>query len=215
MMNQNTCRLWRGASLPALTFLAALSVSPAASAEDWIVGAAAGVTGQDDYQIAGPVARRDDSDTGFRLFGGYQISSMQAIVASWVDLGMPEYSGTALGGFSDSLDAEGVDLSYVVGWAPGRQSRVSVFGSVGILNFDQDVTLTDSSGTFLFHDEGTSFSAGLGSEINLSADGMSPWSVHVDYQLFKDVGDRDNSGIELDRELLSVGVAYRFRRGAR
>lgn len=182
----------------------------AAYAQGWIVGGSVGTTTQNDYEVGGPIATRDDSDAAFRAFGGYQISPAQAVVASYVDLGKAEYDGSAFGGFSDSLEADGFDISYVVGWAPGTQSRVSLFGTVGIFAWDQNVSYTDSFGLFQANDEGASFSFGLGTEIDLGADGAGPWRLHLDYQIFKDVGDEDNSGHELDREFISLGVAYRF-----
>jgi len=129
-----------------------------------------------------------------------------------MDLGTSFYSGPALGGFADSLDADGFDVSYVVGWTPGEQQRISLFGTVGVFSWDQDIRLTDASGIFEFHDEGTSFSIGFGAEFNLSADGTNPWDIRVAYQLLNDVGDSNNSGLELDRETISVGIGYRFGR---
>lgn len=190
--------------------LVATGMCGSALAQTWIVGGSVGAAQQQDYEIGGPVTNSDDVDTAFGVFGGYQIKQNQLVVASFVDLGEPSYSGSAFGGFSDSLDADGFDVSYVAGWAPGDQERISVFGSVGVFSWDQDIRLTDASGTFEFYDEGTSFSVGFGADFNLSTDGSSPWAVHVAYKLFKDVGDADNSGLELDREAIYVGIAYRF-----
>lgn len=207
-MNRSKSRHLIHAVCASLTLMAALPGS--AHAQGWIVGASVGAAKQHDYDIGAPIANPDDTDTAFRLFGGYQISPMQAVIASFVDLGKARYSGPSLGGFSDSLDADGIDVSYVVGWTPGEQNRVAVFGTVGVLSWDQDVSLTDAAIDFQAHDEGTSFSFGFGAEVNLSADGSSPWGVHFDYQIFKDVGSEDNSGQELDRDSISVGVSYRF-----
>jgi len=181
-----------------------------AGAQSWIVGGSVGAAAQQDYDIGAPIANADDVDTAFGVFGGYVISENQRVVASFFDLGTPSYNGPALGGFADSLDADGFDTSYVVGWAPGEQQRISIFGTIGVFSWDQDVLLTDASGTYQYHDEGTSFSVGFGAEFNLSADGSNAWAIQAAYKLFKDVGDADNSGIELDREMLTVGIAWRF-----
>ena len=196
----------------ALLLCACLSIvlPQRADAQDWIAGASAELAQQNDYDIGVPIANSDDSDVAFRLFGGYQVSSMQAVIVSYVDLGAAEYSGPALGGFSDSLEADGIDASYVVGWAPGNQNRVALFGTIGVFSWDQDVSLTDSTIDFQASDDGTSLSLGFGVEVNMKADGSSPWGVHFDYQLFKDVGTVENSGQELDREMAGVGVSYRF-----
>jgi hypothetical protein len=140
------------------------------------------------------------------------ITPMQGVIASIIDLGTAYYDGPAFGGFTDTLDADGVDISYLVGWAPGTQQRVSVFGTVGVFSWDQDVRYTDSTGTFRYADEGTSFSLGFGTEINFSSSGTSAWGINVEYQMFKDVGDASNSGHEYDRDTVSVGVDFRFGR---
>jgi len=103
-------------------------------------------------------------------------------------------------------------VSWIIGFAPGSQERVSLFGTVGVFAWDQVVRYTDTSGFVKYKDEGTSFSAGFGSEIKLGGDAASPWGIHIEYQLFKDVGDANNSGHEYDREVFSVGASYRFGR---
>lgn len=199
-----------GSRLRALLVGTIVNLPGAGYAQGWTVGGSVGTATQNDYEIGGTIATRDDSDAAFRAFGGFRISPMQAVIASYVDLGMPEYDGPAFGGFTESLEADGFDISYLAGWAPGAQNRVYVFGTVGIFSWDQKVSYMDSFGPFEASDEGTSFSFGFGTEINLSGDGTSAWGFHLNYQIFKDVGDEDNSGHELDRELVSLGVAYRF-----
>jgi opacity protein-like surface antigen len=120
------------------------------------------------------------------------------------------YAGPDFGGFTDHLDAEGFDISYIVGWAPGSQTRFAIFGTVGVFAWDQDVLYRDASGVYPFQDEGTSFSMGLGTEFKLTDE----FGIHLEYQLFKDVGDDGlgGSGHEYDRDVISLGVAYRFGR---
>lgn len=183
-----------------------------ARAQEWVLGGSIGTAKHQDYEVGAPITTRDDTDTAFRLFGGYLVSPMQGVVASYVDLGTPRYDGPAFGGFADSLEASGVDLSYIAGFAPGDQQRFSLFGTVGIFHWNQDVTLTDASGTLEYADDGTSFSLGFGANIDLGAGGANAWGIHVAYQLFKDVGETENSGHESDREMLSVGIDYRFGR---
>lgn len=204
---------FRAAAGPALLALGAIAIVPGeAQAQSWILGGAVGSAAQQDYEVGAPITVRDDEDTAFRLFGAYLLTPMQGVVVSWIDLGTPRYEGPAFGGFADSLEAYGVDLSYLAGFAPGDQERVLLFGTVGIFHWNQDVTLTDASGTFEYGDDGTSFSVGVGADIRLGAGGTSAWGIQVAYQLFKNVGEAENSGHEYDRDLLSVGVDYRFGR---
>lgn len=180
------------------------------SAQGWFTGGAAGQAAQQEYEIGGPIDTVDDTDESYRIFGGYLISPIQGVVASYIDLGEPFYDGAAFGGFEDKLSADGFDISWIIGFTPGAQDRVSIFGTIGVFAWNQDVTYTDPTGTFEFKDEGTSFSYGVGSEFNFSRDGSSPWGIHLEYQLFKNIGDARNSGHEYDREVLSIGASYRF-----
>jgi hypothetical protein len=185
-------------------------MSASVSAQGWLAGLAVGQATQQDYDVGGPIDTRDETDDSMRIFGGYMISPMQGVVVSWIDLGTAYYAGPAFGGFTDYLDAEGFDISYIVGWAPGSQSRVAVFGTVGVFGWDQDVLYRDASGVYPYQDEGTSFSLGAGTEIKLAGD----FGIHIEYQLFKDVGDDGpgGSGHEYDRDVVSVGVSFRFGR---
>ena len=190
--------------------IALAGMSTTASAQGWIAGMAFGEAAQQDFDIAGGITTRDDTDDSMRIFGGYMLSPMQGVIVSWIDIGTAFYSGPALGGFANHSDAEGYDISYVVGWAPGSQTRFSLFGTLGVFAWDQDVIHIDSTGAYPFQDEGTSFSAGVGTEITL----VDNFSVHIEYQLFKDVGEDapGSSRLQYDREVVSVGVAVRFGR---
>ena len=197
--------------------LCALSLaSLPASAEGVFVGGSFGQSKFQDYNVSAGVSTSDDTDGAYRVFGGYLISPLQGLVLSYVDLGEARFAGPAFGGFTDSLKADGFDLSYIIGFAPGMQERITVFGTVGVFAWDQDVSyaegLNSVPASFAYKDDGTSFSLGLGAEINFAADGSNAWGIHVGWQLFKDVGNANNSGHENDRELFSVGANYRFGR---
>lgn len=181
-----------------------------ASAQNWFAGAAIGQASQDDYAIGSALSRSDDSDTSAAIFGGYMISPMQGVVAAYIDMGETRFAGPAFGGFTDDLEAEGLNVAYLVRFAPGSQQRFWIFGTVGVFDWEQEVRYADPLGTLLFKEEGTSFSFGLGASANLSADGSSPWNLHLAFQNFKDVGDANNSGHEYDRETISVGISYGF-----
>lgn len=210
-MNQTSTN--RAGTALALLMLGIASLPLQAHAQGWMAGGAIGVAKQQDYEVGGPISMRDDTDTASRISGGYLVTPTQGVIVSLIDFGTPQYAGPSFGGFTDSLDANGIDVSYFIGFTPGAQERVSLFGTVGVIRFNQDVTLTDATGTFKYKDDGTSFSLGLGTEINLGADGAPAWSLGVQYQLFKDVGETINSGHEYDREMISVGVNYRFGHG--
>jgi hypothetical protein len=185
-----------------------LAFAPGAFAQGWLVGGAFGPVSQKDYEVGGPIATADDSDDGLRAFGGYLFSPMHGVIASYVDLGAPYYDGPAWGGFTDSLDAEGYDVSYIIGFGVG--DRIRPFATIGFISWTQDVHYVDSSGVYDYADKGESLSFGIGSEIALGSAAGGAWGIHFEWQLFKDIGDKNNSGHEYDREMLSAGLDYRF-----
>jgi len=191
---------------------ALLLIASGASAQGFFVGGALGQARQDDYQIGGTVTVRDDSDTSYRLFGGYLVSPMQGVILSVIDLGTARYEGPAFGGFTDALSADGVDISYIAGWTPGNQRRMSLFGTLGVFVWDQDVRYIEQGTLYKYGDSGTSFSFGLGSEINFAKGGSSAWAIHLEWQTFRNVGQEENSGHEYDRQVFSIGADYRFGR---
>lgn len=187
---------------------AALAWGSVAEAQSWMAGTSVGVAKQYSYEVGGPIDNRDETDTALRVFGGYQFHPNMAVVVSYVDLGAGNYDGPAFGGFTDKLTADGFDFSFVGGFAPGEQKRFRTFGTIGLFRWKQKVSYRDTSGFYPYDDSGTSLSFGLGCEVTIDEGGH--WGVHFDYQRFKDVGDKNNSGHEYDRSMLSVGVQYRF-----
>jgi hypothetical protein len=73
------------AALSAIVLFASLPLQ--AQAQSWIAGGTVGTAVQNDYEVGGPIATRDDSDTGLRAFGGYLINPLSAVIVSYVDLG--------------------------------------------------------------------------------------------------------------------------------
>ena len=187
----------------------AIAIScPEVSAQGWLAGASVGTAKQYDYEVGGTIDSSDDTDTGYRVFGGYLFMPVLGVVVSYADLGTMNYAGPSFGGFTDELSANAVDMSVLGGWAPGSQKRFSLFGTAGFFHFNQDVHYVDASGTYNYDDSGWSFSYGAGAEVTLGA--AAKWGIHFNYQMFTDVGDADNSGHEYDRSLIALGFDYRF-----
>jgi OOP family OmpA-OmpF porin len=186
------------------------SFTGAAAGPGWLVGGSAGVAKQYDYSVGGPIENTDDTDTAYRIFGGYMFSGNFGGALSYVDLGTPKYDGPAFGGFTDELPADGWDLSFIAGFCPGDQKRFSLFATVGAFFWNQDVHYVDPSGVYDYADSGTSLSYSAGAEFNFGEG--AAWGVHFDYQVFTDVGDENNSGHQYDRSFASIGAHYRFGR---
>lgn len=194
-----------GISTATVLILAAL-VPCAASAQGWFAGGGVSQTKQYDYSVGSPVINKDDTDTGLRVFGGYQFLPWASAVLSYVDLGTPFYKDAEAFDFTDSLEANAFDVSVVAGAPLGEM--VSFFGTVGIFHFTQKVRYSDEFEDFSADDTGTGVSFGAGMRLKFG----TVWGMHLGFQRFPDVGDKNKSGHEYDRDLYEVGAEYFFGR---
>jgi hypothetical protein len=182
--------------------------STTTEAQGWMAGATAGVAKKYDYEVGGPVSNTDDTDAAYRAFGGFLFHPNMGVVLSFVDLGKAFYSGPAFGGFTDTLSADGFDVSFLAGFSPGSQDSFTLFGAAGVFFWEQDVNYADSFGPFIVSEDGSSLSIAGGGELSFGATGR--WGLHFEWQRFFDVGDRNISGHLYDRDKTSAGFVYRF-----
>jgi OOP family OmpA-OmpF porin len=189
----------RNILLPVLLFSFSSSVLSAdALDKPWYIGGGVGQSEADD--ACGGISNCDDTDTGWKLFGGYRFTQYVAIEAGYVDFG--EYSGSS-GGISASAEATGV-TAHVVGTLP-LHDRFSLIGRLGTIYSDVDVKASGFGITIREDDQSFAFAAGVGAEVNIT----DQFSLRAEYELFKDVGD-DNSTGEDDVYLASLSAVFRF-----
>lgn len=189
-------------------FLLLACMTPAAHAQGWLGGASVGQAKQHSYEVGGPIATSNSNDTSARIFGGYKFQDWFGTVVSYVDLGTPKYDGPAWGGFTDSLKASAIDVSMVMGFQPGDQKIVSPFLMLGVFRFTQDVHYRDASGRYDYQDSGTRISYGTGVQFKVG----NAWAMHIGWQHFTKVGDKNNSGHEYDRDIIETGFEYQVGR---
>lgn len=117
----------------------------------------------------------DDSNTGLKLFGGFQITDSFAVEGGVIDFGEATFDGTsdgsvplefAAGPVSVDIETQGLFFNFV-----GMKSftRLSIFGKLGVLVWRADGEVVDSSGSFDldewdFEENGESAMAGVGIE---------------------------------------------------
>lgn len=133
----------------------------------------------------------DESDFAYKVFGGFGADLpvlRLGVEGGYVDLGAP--SGDVLGE-SIELDTTGISVFGVVGIDLGL---IDVFGKVGLISWDVDVSAAGES----FSDDGSDAAYGVGL-------GFSLGSVEVrgEYEIF-DISDVD------DVTMLSVGLVWTF-----
>lgn len=128
-----------------LSAFAALALTAAMTAQadvgpGFYAGVGLGTTEVSEESIEDFIA--DDSDTGFKFFGGYSFNEFFAIEASYFDFG--EASGTIEDPFFGDIDFDagvsGISAA-VVGRIPAGD-MFSVFGKVGFAQYDVEVEVS-------------------------------------------------------------------------
>ena len=144
---------------------------------------------------SGPV---DKSDTGLKLFGGFQVNRNFALEAAYVDLGEVRYRGSfgpdpVVNG---RIEVTGINLSGVLS-AP-MSPQLTLFGKAGLFLWDAEAN--DITGGVPFSDsqDGTDLSFGIGASFAVARN----IGVRAEWEFFESA--------DADANLLSIGVEFRF-----
>lgn len=157
----------------------------------------------------------DDTDTGWKLFAGYQFNPNFAVEGGYVDLGKINFSTrvTAVGttptniALSGEIETKNGLFLDAVGIIP-LQNNFSLFGRLGIYSMKTEVRATASSGAVTASASESSTDSDLHWGIGAGYDFNKNVAARLEWERFKDVGD-NNTG-EGDVDLLSVGLVYKF-----
>ena len=144
--------------------------------------------GQATIDACDGVINCDDEDTGWKIFGGWELNPNIAFEAAYVDFG--EISGS-IGGSSVSAEVDGWSLA-AKGMLPLNE-QFGVFGKFGMIMWDVEGCGADS----VFEDDGTELIFGLGAQY-----------MFTDH--FGIVGEWDWYDIDDDVDLFSIGALYKF-----
>jgi OmpA-OmpF porin, OOP family len=169
----------------ALISAAALSVPSISTAQTgpdsgWYVG---GHLGQSD------VDELNETDTSFKVLGGYQINRNFAVEAGYIDFGKATSGGTTFKG--NALELVGVGLLPL-------SNQFSLYGKLGFAR-------TEGEGSNALGSEkenSTEITYGFGVQYDLNRN----IGIRGEWQNYLDVGDGRS-----DVTVLSIGVIYRFR----
>jgi OOP family OmpA-OmpF porin len=191
----------------AVLILGLAAIPSMAQAENWYAGASAGQSKAKDIVCDLDITcSSDDTDTGWKIYGGYQFHPNGAIEFGYVDLGKFEGSGTDsfLGNVSVDYKASGFTAA-LVGSLPIGQN-FGLMGKLGMFHWDVDVNASSSVfGSGSDSSSGTDLTYGLG----LKYDFSKTVGVRAEWERFQDVGDENTTG-QSDVDLLSVGVVFKF-----
>jgi OOP family OmpA-OmpF porin len=146
-------------------------------------------------QFAGTVASCDDKDTGWKIFGGYQVNKNFAVEGTYINWGSLKGNGTLVGvPVTISGDATSFGVA-AVGILPISE-RFSLFGKAGILMTTTSATIAGGGVSASDDDDDTELHLGVGAMFNLT----DRWSIRGEWERTQD------SKIDM----ISIGIQYRF-----
>lgn len=149
-------------------------------------------------------ASAEDSDTGFRLIGGYELNPNVSLEFGYTDFGEATAEGNSDGtGFvwvagpvRAETSADGIDFG-ALAKLPVSES-FSVHGRLGLLLWDAEGQASDAAGVaFEGTDDGTDLFFGIGAEFQTT----SPLAMRLEYTKY--------SLDDVDMDFLAFSLIYR------
>ena len=191
----------------AVAAAAGMALYSGQAAAEFYLGASIGdasVEAEDDFD--GERFKLDDSDTAYKIFGGYMFNDYFGAELGYVDMGTVSDSFSFDGGeFSGPIDAAiEADITgftaHLIGQVP--VGPVDLFAKVGLISYEAKgrATVSDFSTTESerFKDTGEDFAYGVGAKLNLGN-----FAIRAEYEVF-DISDVD------DLNMISIGVQFTF-----
>jgi OmpA-OmpF porin, OOP family len=145
--------------------------------------------------FGGTLASCDETDTGWKIYGGYQVNRHFAIEASYINWGELAGNGTLVG-IPVTVTGEATSFGIAAMGILPLNERFSLFGKAGVLSTDVKVTIAGGGITSSDDDDSTELHIGVGGLFNFGRG----WAVRAEWERAQDS--------KLD--LLSIGVQYRF-----
>lgn len=172
-------------------------------------GAGLGQSSADVGQYYGPSVSVSDTDTAFKIFGGYEFNENIAIEGGYTYLGEFGGSYTYTDGFYLYTDSEMVEAGafYVAAVATIPLGPVSLFGKAGFAHWIADYTYYDDWYGYAFTDAATGIDpvVGAGVKFNLS----QSFVLRGEFERYMDVGDPLITG-QSDVDVISVNAVLQF-----
>lgn len=153
----------------------------------------------------------DETDIGFKVYGGYQFNRNFAIEGGYTDFGKATSHTIVTSGGSGTGDAEwkawSIDVS-ALGILP-LSDQFSLFGRGGISlwNLDFNFTAIGPGGIGIASESksGVSPLLGIGATFNFTPQ----FALRAEFERHFSVGDSDTTG-KSDLDLISLGLQFRF-----
>ena len=151
----------------------------------------------------------NETDVGFKLYGGYRINDNFAVELGYVDLGKFSFNGTTAPAatVSGTIKNSGVNLD-AVGILP-LQNNFSLFGKIGACYNETKDSLAATGGLVVTNPNPKATETDLKLGLGLQYDFTKTIGARLEWEHFRNVGDRNTTG-EGNINLYSVGIVVRF-----
>ncbi|HEV3008461.1 MAG TPA: porin family protein [Burkholderiales bacterium] len=133
----------------------------------------------------------EDTDTAWKLLGGYRFNRYVAIEATYIDWG--KATGTVNG---VNVSAEQTSMGVAAVGSFEFTPQFSVFGKAGFLMTEQEIQRTTPGSSTRIEGDETEFHYGLGLRFRFAPN----WAARAEWEKTE----------KLEVELLSIGLEYRF-----
>jgi OmpA-OmpF porin, OOP family len=172
----------------------------------WLVG---GSIGQSKFKADCAGASCDDTDTAFRVFGGYMFNKNFGAELGYADLG--KLTATAsVSGASASADLKSTAWDLVaVGVLPFAE-KFNAYGKIGMYMADTKLNGTASAFGLTGSASSSKSNSDLTYTIGAGYDFNKNLGLRVEWQKYSKVGSDDVGG-KNDIDVYGVGVVYRFK----
>jgi len=180
---------------------AVLAISAPAAAQQsdagWYIGGSYGMTtfDIDTAGITNPSV--DDSDSGFKIFGGFQFTKHWGAEVGYVDFGKAGVSGSIFG-IPFTGDASVTAFTFSGTGTLPLGTNFALLGKVGLANWDAKVNVSTGIGAGSASESGTDMFYGIGARYSFNKN----LSVQVEFEQFET--DADSAS------MTSVGLRYKF-----
>jgi OOP family OmpA-OmpF porin len=159
----------------------------------WLVG---GQVGQSKIKVDCPAGLTcDDTDTAFRIFGGYNFNKNFGVELGYADLGKVTVSGFGLSG---DIKATAWDIM-AVGTLPIHE-KFDLYGKLGWYFADSKASGSIGGGS----ESNNDLTYAIGGAYNFNKN----LAVRLEWQQYKSVGGDNSNG---DVDVIGVGVVYKFK----
>ena len=156
---------------------------------------------------------KNESDTGFKLFAGYQVNSNFALEGGYADLGKFKVD-TAVTAFGSPVTAHSEIKA--TGWNVDAVGIVpvgnnwSIIGRVGVIRADVkfDATANGPGGSASDNVSSTTTDMKYGLGVQLY-DVTQAFGIRGEWERYHDLGDKNTTG-QGDVDLWSVGIVVKF-----